>query len=134
MKTTFEWSDDYLLGHAVLDKEHKYLFNIANRVLALHNAEGAKDTLQTLMFELYEYVKSHFEHEETFMRKIGYPELSTHQSIHSGIVKSITDILGQSKDLNDLDQNLKHLMEGWIVNHVKQQDMKIKSWQQSQTS
>ncbi len=131
MEKAFEWSDEYLLGDEIIDNEHKYLFDIANKIIAIKDASGSHAALKEIMFELYEYVKFHFDHEEEIMRTIEYPDMEKHQAIHLGIIRSMNDILEKSQNLGDLDVNLKRLIQGWIVNHVQQQDMKMKAWQQS---
>ena len=61
------WKAEYTLGHSVIDKEHKYLFEIAGGAFERVAPELRKSKIKTTIEHLNEYMKIHFTHEEAFI-------------------------------------------------------------------
>ena len=124
------WKDIYILGDKLIDKEHRKIFALADVAFQEVNDEKRLPKLKEIVQELYNYIKTHFEHEEAYMRKIEYPHLSEHQKIHQEI------IAGLNAFLKNLPNTFPHLFEKQlaitietsIIQHIIQEDKKITEW------
>ena len=82
-----EWSDDFKLGEAEIDREHWGLFALSNDLSDQH-AQGAGDASITSTVDAWAaYVDVDFQHEERLMRTVGYPELDSHIELHVALAR-----------------------------------------------
>lgn len=126
LKEFFKWRDDYTIGSKLLDSEHKILFSLALKALS-YNDLNMKTHLKQTISELYDFMKTHFAHEEEFMRKINYPELHNHILLHGNIIRQINDFIKTLPSLKmiDFERKLIEYMDIWIVNHIIYEDKRI---------
>lgn len=125
-----EFTDDYLVGIALIDEEHKELFRIvdsANRLVKSYDASSSYDKIVDILNELKEYTKQHFSDEEEYMEGIGYSGLAAQKRAHEAFVDKLENI-----DLDEIDEEpqeyLQHLIEfllSWLINHIMLTDKKI---------
>ena len=129
-RTAPEFTDKYLTGIAIVDKEHKELFRIIGdvyRVMTDDMALDKYDEIVRLLEELREYTKFHFQDEEFYMESIQYEGLEAQRRAHEAFVSRLEEM-----DLEHIDENqqetLEDLMEfltEWLVNHILNSDKKI---------
>ncbi|AXH16257.1 bacteriohemerythrin [Malaciobacter mytili] len=127
-----KWKKEYNIGFLSIDKEHQFLFNIARKALGVSlKKENIKpEELKTIIKELTLYVKSHFSNEESYMRKIGYPELDNHKILHKMLINLLNNLI---KNINNLEfeeikEELFKFIEEYFVNHIILEDKKIQIW------
>ena len=125
-----EFTEDYLTGIALVDAEHKELFHIvdkANKLVKSFDELSGYDNIIEILNELKEYTKEHFTDEEEYMEGIQYEGLSAQKRAHEAFIDKLENI-----DLDQIDANpqeyLQELLEfllGWLINHIKVQDVKV---------
>lgn len=125
-----EFTDNYLVGIDLIDKEHKELFRIvdkANHLIKSYNASSSYDKIIEILNELKEYTKEHFGDEEEFMESIHYKGIEAQKRAHEAFIDKLENI-----DLNEIENNpneyLQNLLEfllGWLINHILHTDKKI---------
>ena len=125
-----EFTDKYLVGIDLIDKEHKELFRIvdkANHLIKSYNASSSYDKIIEILNELKEYTKEHFGDEEEFMESIHYKGIEAQKRAHEAFIDKLENI-----DLNEIENNpneyLQNLLEfllGWLINHILHTDKKI---------
>lgn len=129
----FAFTAKYYTGIERIDEEHRHLFDIIRETNELiHNEllHDKYDEIVHLLDELREYTKYHFNDEEDYMEKIGYPELDAQVRAHTAFVDKLMNISLESMDEID-DNQQEYLMElidflaGWLVNHILKMDTKI---------
>ena len=69
MITLIEWSDEYSVGVNSLDKEHKKIIGMLNRLISDHTSEPI-EILNDMFSEIFQFKDEHFVTEEEFMKKI----------------------------------------------------------------
>ena len=94
------WKSEYTLGHSVLDKEHKYLFELAKEAFTPVFTELRRDKIKHIIENLNEYMKVHFSHEESFMQIIQYPYFCEHHLVHQKIICKMKDLVAKLLTLN----------------------------------
>ena len=83
------WKEKYEIGHPLIDKEHRHLFEIAVEAFKPVPPKEKKQKIKETIHELSEYMKTHFKHEESLMRVIEFPELYHHEAIHHVIINNM---------------------------------------------
>lgn len=125
-----EFTDEYLTGISVIDKEHRELFRIIGDVQQLISDEymvDKYDEIIHLIEELKDYTKFHFEDEEEYMKNINYPGLEAQKRAHDAFVGRLEEL-----DLSQIDENQQETLEElmrflteWLINHILNSDKKI---------
>ena len=124
MADQFLWEDRYSLGNEKIDEQHKWMFNLANRLAGVSDKESVK----IIVLELYKYIREHFSYEEKIMKSAGYPLFSEHKQLHEKVIKQLNEIsLSTFKSDKDLYKFKKFLFD-WLVEHIMHEDKKYSSY------
>lgn len=125
-----EFTEEYLTGIELIDKEHETLFQIvdrANQLIKSFDVSTGYDKIMEILEELRDYTKEHFSDEEEYMESIHYEGLSAQKRAHEAFIDKLENI-----SLNDVEDNpeeyLQELLEfllGWLINHILYVDKKI---------
>ncbi|MBU5478427.1 bacteriohemerythrin [Eubacterium sp. MSJ-13] len=129
----FEFTDKYKTDIALIDDEHRHLFEIiekTNELIHENLLHDKYDEIMHLLDELKTYTETHFNDEEALMEKISYPGLAAQKKAHAAFVDKLVHI-----DINELDEIDEHqqayLFElinyllSWLSNHILGSDLKI---------
>ena len=116
---TVEWTDELLTGHPDIDKDHRELFALLER---LHHdtRDGLVNTNTAAVVDaLRDYAEHHFLREEAAMRRIGYSDYAAHKTEHARFVSELGALQsrlerGARTPQLDIDQ----LLGGWLRRHV----------------
>ena len=129
-KDPFAFTEEYHTGIAIVDEEHKQLFEIirrANELITEELLHDKYDEIMSVLNELREYTIKHFSDEEEYMDSIAYDGISAQKKAHQMFVDRLNDI-----NLEDMDDNQQqYLIElvdfllMWLVNHILKMDKKI---------
>ncbi|MDP6926406.1 MAG: bacteriohemerythrin [Rhodospirillales bacterium] len=87
----FEWSDDYETGIPDIDKDHKEIFSLINRLHDSPKKFFSQSEIEEVIARLLAYVRYHFEREENLLSVIGYGELESHAASHKALAKQMND-------------------------------------------
>ncbi len=125
-----EFTEEYLTGVELIDREHETLFGIvdrANHLIKSFDASSGYDRIAQILDELKNYTKEHFGDEEEYMESIHYEGLEAQKRAHAAFIDKLENI-----DLNAVDDDpqkyLQELIEfllGWLINHILYTDKKI---------
>lgn len=126
----FAFTDQYRTGIALVDEEHKRLFDIIRETDQVIHAEllhDKYDEIMRILAELKDYTVLHFQDEEAYMERIGYEGLPGQKRAHEAFVEKLTEI-----NLDEVDDNQQEYLEeliafllGWLSNHILKADKKI---------
>lgn len=126
------WDERYNLGVEEIDKEHKKLFSILDKILELvENGEEGKVQHACRegikFFENYSII--HFEHEENFMQSLGYGDYERHKKIHDDLKNNILPIMKEDLEANDYSlETVRHFLgicDVWLGTHIEVEDQAI---------
>ena len=123
-----DWDDKYSIGNAMVDAEHKKLFELAKTAYIYANKSISKEQMKEIIAGFFSYMKEHFAHEEEYQKSIGYPRLEEHSKIHKEIVHSMSELITKTKNINEMKENLVMIAKSWLLEHIMQEDMKIEEW------
>jgi hemerythrin len=126
MATGLEWNETYLLGIKGIDDQHHRLFEIVGRIASLDAVTSTKEELRQILGELSNYMREHFHDEELYLQRIGFPELEYHKNLHKDIIKFFNSSVSNSPTLAMIQTKLKFIIKKALIDHIIEEDMKIK--------
>jgi len=83
------------------DREHKKLTDHITSI------PTEKSEILFWLHELYSMMTTHFQHEERWMKDVGYPDLQSHANIHAEFTRLSKQIIETAK--NDADSALAQI-------------------------
>lgn len=123
----YELTEELITGNALIDSEHRQLFEAINALLdACANGKGRDQVMKTVDF-LNGYVGRHFADEEKLQVSSNYPGYSSHKIFHDGYKRQLQqttqELLAEGatvKALGKLNQ-----VAGVLVSHIRTEDRKL---------
>lgn len=125
-----EFSEEYMTGIDMIDREHKLLFELvenANNLAKSWSENSASDDIIDILKDLREYARSHFSDEEEYMRSINYEGLDAQKRAHDAFIAKLDEIKKEDIENNPREYlaTLISFLLGWLVNHILHTDKKI---------
>jgi hemerythrin-like metal-binding protein len=119
----FPWKDEYSVGIPQVDKEHKRLIALINKLQdAMAGAQG-KNVLGSVLDELVSYTFVHFNAEEALMQHYDFPGLVDHQLEHARLK---TAALKLSEDFRSgsvtMTVQVMQFLKNWLQGHIMRRD------------
>ena len=126
----FQFTDDCLIGIDSLDDDHRYLFELINRVLELLKEEPTAERqtqVNAILDKLTAYADHHFIKEEEYMEQIRDPELLKQRAQHEFFRQKLAEIQrssqitgsGQTQTLTEL----MNFLAKWLYHHILGSDI-----------
>jgi hemerythrin len=125
------WDDAYGIGIALIDTQHKHLFDLVNKLYVLQDNSNIKEQIRQILYEFNDYTVTHFNDEEDYMASIGYPELEYHKELHKNITESLAKIIHTPANLSIIQSKMKIVAKRVLIEHILHEDTKIKLYQLS---
>lgn len=123
----YELTPDLITGNALIDSEHKQLFDAINALLdACSKGKGRDQLMETVDF-LNRYVERHFGDEEKLQVSSKYPGYSSHKIFHDGYKRQMRqttqELLAEGATVKSLGQ--LNQVAGILVSHIRTEDRKL---------
>lgn len=123
------WSNDMNLGIDAIDEDHKALMGYVNKLNQSLNLKALDHSQTTILQELTDFAKVHFNREETLMSQHNYPELPMHKKEHARMLHTLLDLKKEfeSGDLVIL-VDIVAFTKNWWFEHFLREDIKYKKY------
>lgn len=118
--TKFIWQDSYKIGNDNVDKQHRYLFDLANEIIDPNN-DSQKSHHNVLA--LYHYVREHFTDEEAIMKQNDYSGYQEHKKEHELLTKRLAEISTGIISGETSPDDIMSFMRFWLLEHILEKDM-----------
>ena len=120
-----DWNSNLSVNIEEIDSQHKNLIKVINELHeAMKNGKG-KDILGKIVNSLIDYTTTHFNTEENYFIKFGYPETGTHKKEHSAFVQKAAQFKeGFEKKEMALTIEVMNFLSDWLKNHIMGTDKK----------
>ena len=111
-----------------IDEQHKELIAAINSLLEACSKGQGRNQLSTTVKFLYEYTTKHFSDEEKLQLASGYPDYKNHKAYHEDFKKVVLQL---GKELDEqgptivLVGKINSSIGGWLINHIKREDVKV---------
>lgn len=124
------WNEGHKIGIDSIDREHKQLFSTMNKLLKIIEEE---DKSEWACREGVKFLKNHslehFEHEEAYMRSIGYGEYEIHKRLHDDFKdKTLPALEREMEEMQYSVESIRHFLSvclGWVFSHTLTEDLAI---------
>lgn len=122
-----EWKDEFELGIASVDHEHRELVNLINELHARLDADATPELVGTFLGEIYMRISAHFALEETVMRDMRYDRQGPHKADHESLLEDVRDIMDahDSGAYLDYESVLSDQLRTWFTRHFKTEDARL---------
>lgn len=125
-----EFTDEYLTGIDMIDREHRQLFEIIERASHLVRSWSTTDHFDEILHtldELRKYTQNHFSDEEEYMRNIHYDGYDAQKRAHEAFISRLDELDPAEIEKNPRDylESLVEFLLGWLIHHILQSDKKI---------
>ena len=127
----FLWNDRYKIGVDIIDREHKKLFTIMNKLFAYKSAsdEKSKWAYQEGVKFFKGHAMKHFAEEELYMASINYDGYEVHRHLHDTFrKKTLPEIEKELQETNYSPEAVEHFLgvcAGWLIGHTMTEDRAI---------
>ncbi|MEI6228443.1 MAG: bacteriohemerythrin [Candidatus Saccharibacteria bacterium] len=117
-----EWQQDYSVGVALIDEQHKHFVGILNKLYETIQSAKTKE-LATITTELVKYTKTHFDTEEKYFKEFKYEYTDEHIAEHKRLIGKVGEFLENNGE-NHLIRSFELLefLEDWLVGHLATMD------------
>lgn len=118
-----DWDDEFVSGDDDIDRQHKDLFELTNRLVAGRDGGLSASQVRAVLAELKEHAVAHFRVEERLLEQHGYPDVQRHAESHDEFRQTVAvfeaqlDRAGRGELTRMIDE-----LEGWIRDHVRNDD------------
>jgi len=120
------WNDEMSVGVDIIDNDHKKLLSLINEMDYIINADVSvnEGAIASVLSELIDYTKYHFEREEKLMEACNYPHIQSHIQVHKVLVGQVQSFMDSfiKKDTGFNPKVLRIFMEDWFVDHIMKMD------------
>ena len=106
----FIWDTKLELGNSLIDRQHQYLFDLANQLMSVKKKNG----LTIAFMRLYKHVREHFSDEEALMYTSDYPNYLEHQILHQNMLNELNETSTKICKENLSKKELESFIEKWI--------------------
>ncbi|KLU65558.1 MULTISPECIES: hemerythrin family protein [Desulfosporosinus] len=125
-----EWKEEYSIGVEQIDEQHRHLFEIGNKIYDLlenYLYVDKYDRIVSIIQELKDYTKYHFQAEEDYMIELKYPRYFSQKVEHDDFIQKIEGVDLESLD-RDQDKHIREILTfvfDWVLEHILKKDMLI---------
>lgn len=126
------WEERYNIGIEIIDREHRKLFSILNKLFRFgHTEEKSRFACQEAIKYFKEHAVQHFADEEAYMASIHYSGLGPHRRIHKDFRERMLPALESELELTHFSHTaIQHFLcvcAGWLIGHTLIEDHLIVS-------
>ncbi len=126
------WNERYNIGVDIIDKEHKKLFSILNKLFDFgQQEEKSQWVCQEAIKYFRDHALKHFADEEAYMVSIDYAGLEVHRRIHRNFRERTIPALERELELKKYSpESVNHFLgvcAGWLIGHSLIEDHAIVS-------
>lgn len=124
------WDDRYNTGIKEIDREHKKLFHILNKLFDFGQQEKkSRWACQEAVKYFKDHALQHFTNEEEYMRSVNYAGYGLHKRIHDNFREVTLPALERElEQTNYSGHSVDHFLgvcAGWLVGHTLTEDQAI---------
>ncbi|MDV7339823.1 bacteriohemerythrin [Terasakiella sp. A23] len=125
-----EWSPEFEIGIGAIDQDHQTLFNSIRQLGEHIHQDRGEGRIKATINALLLYVDEHFEREERFMIRAGYPDFEVHKQEHDAFRDSIMSLRDFHETCpGDIDaQKIVTFLENWLLNHILKIDVQYQPY------
>lgn len=122
-----EWKDEFKVGIASVDHEHRQLIALINDLHGGLAGRPPKDAVAGVLGEIYAKIAAHFALEERVMRERNYDQYQDHKADHERLLEEIRDIMDRFEGdaYFNYESALAMELSDWFAVHFRTKDARL---------
>ncbi|HSD97748.1 MAG TPA: bacteriohemerythrin [Sulfuricaulis sp.] len=121
-----EWDENYSVGVAAVDHEHRELIGLVNEAHDRLMRPGAAEAVMNFLGEIFARISAHFALEEQIMRARNYDQYDTHKADHERLLDEIRDMMDDYEDGESFSEALlAQQLQVWFTGHFRTHDARL---------
>ena len=121
------WNPDYNLGIPIIDEHHRGIVTTINSLHFGMQNNNIKEILFPIIDMVYDYTLIHFQIEEDFLVKFGFPNVERHHELHEELTTRLKKI-GRKSLLDNDPYDFMNFLKTWWINHICFEDLLFKDY------
>jgi len=125
--TMMLWDKAYETGNNEVDKQHKELFRLVEKVID-GEFSGRQEKIDHVVDFLIKYVGYHFDYEEKLMDECGFPGTLRHKGQHKAFVGDslkLKETIVQQGYTLDMSLTINETVVSWLTDHIMGSDKEL---------
>ncbi|MDD3311480.1 bacteriohemerythrin [Pseudodesulfovibrio sp.] len=114
------WDEIMSVGVEELDDQHRRLIDLINDAYEALQSHDEHRMVE-LVEKMQQYARTHFETEENYMRRDGFPGLSRHKGLHETFNRSVAQFRAEQYGGMNLSKIFVFLSR-WLATHILEAD------------
>jgi len=125
-----EWDDDFSVNILLMDEQHKKLIVMINDLFqrCVSGSTSVNLTFAMAVKDAAEYAKIHFQIEEEYLEKAGYPGLPDQKREHETFMTQVFTTVDKYKKGEAMPLDLVRFLKKWLLNHIAVSDKKYAAY------
>ena len=124
--TLLHWQDNFRVGVAEVDHEHRGLIELINSLHSALGTERAGERVEAFLGEIFASISAHFALEERVMRERRYDALAEHKVDHERLLDQLRDLMdAQSEGAVLDDAAFGDQLSDWFAGHFGTHDARF---------
>jgi len=121
----FIWKDEYSVGAADIDFQHKQLMKAIADLSEAINKHTAEKEIGNVLDQLDSYISHHFSTEELYFERFNYEGAKEHITFHLDFAVKIADFRKKYENHeSEISAELIKFLEEWLLEHMLNVDRK----------
>lgn len=120
-----EWDGALELGDASIDRQHRTIFDLVNRLAEAVDADGGAGLVEEAVDIMSRYCLEHFMDEEGAMASAGYPDLERHKAMHRSFMVKTSQLVDETEFGGVSGQDLLDYLKRWLRGHITSEDARF---------
>ncbi|OUP10601.1 bacteriohemerythrin [Anaeromassilibacillus sp. An200] len=123
----YELTPDLLTGNALIDTEHRQLFQAINQLTEDCEKGKGRDSLKQTAGFLVNYVAKHFADEERLQTTSKYPGYPTHKQFHESYKEKLSAAVGEIEKNGPTISTLGKFngVVAILISHIRVEDKRL---------
>lgn len=121
-----EWKEEFSVGIASVDFEHRQLIGFINQIYENLKKDDGEYAVADFLGELCSMISAHFALEEQTMRRLNYDRFAEHKDDHERLLDDIRDIMDDcDSDTGFTRDALSARLGSWFEVHFHGMDARL---------
>jgi len=115
------WKPEHNLGVPIVDEQHRGIVSNINSLYFAMQNDCALDVLLPIIDVINDYTRIHFDIEEAFLAKCGYPDVEGHHKLHDELTLALAKV-GRKSLLDHDPFQFMDFLKKWWIDHICEKD------------
>lgn len=117
-----EWDSSLLIGHELIDSQHKHLFELFEELRCTSQGPGKEAACATCISQMMKYIETHFSDEESHMLRLGFSGLEAHMALHKEFIDKVNDYTNSCSSGYIPYADMVEFLAKWLTEHIMVED------------